>query len=226
VTWPYGQSGIVATIAHERDHEGIAREHFLPSGPFAVLPLRGRRSSIVWTERTADVPALLGLDEDDLLAEIERRFGLELGRIALETRPAAYPLRYSIARRFVAERLALVGDAAHSIHPIAGQGLNMGLRDAASLAEAVVETSSLGLDPGSPDMLAAYERSRRFDTVRMGVATDVLNRLFSNDVGLIRMLRDTGLSLVDRLPRLKGAFIREAAGIPARGPRLLRGEAL
>lgn len=226
VTWPYGQSGIVATIAHERDHEGIAREHFLPSGPFAVLPLRGRRSSIVWTERSADVPAILGLDDDDLLAEIERRFGLELGALTMETRPAAYPLRYAIARRFVAERLALVGDAAHSMHPIAGQGLNMGLRDVASLAEVVVGTASLGLDPGSPDMLADYERSRRFDTVRMGVVTDVLNRLFSNDVGAVRLLRDTGLAMVDRLPRLKVAFIREAAGIPARGPRLLRGEAL
>jgi 2-octaprenyl-6-methoxyphenol hydroxylase len=226
VTWPYGQSGIVATIAHERDHEGVAREHFLPSGPFAVLPLRGRRSSIVWTERTADVPAILGLDDDDLLAEIERRFGLELGPIAMETRPAAYPLRYAIARSFVGQRLALVGDAAHTIHPIAGQGLNMGLRDVAALAEAVIATASLGLDPGSPDVLAAYERSRRFDTVRMGVVTDVLNRLFSNDAGVLRMLRDAGLSVVDRLPVLKGAFIREAAGIPSNGPRLLRGEAL
>jgi 2-octaprenyl-6-methoxyphenol hydroxylase len=226
VEWPYGQSGIVATIAHQRDHEGIAREHFLPSGPFAILPLRGRRSSIVWTERTRDVPAILGLDDEDLLVEIERRFGLELGALSMESRPAAYPLRYSIARRFVADRLALLGDAAHSMHPIAGQGLNMGLRDVAALAEAVVDTSALGLDPGSPDTLSAYECSRRFDTVRMGVVTDVLNRLFSNDVGPVRMLRDTGLSLVDRLPRLKGAFIREAAGIPARGPRLLRGEAL
>ncbi|MEJ1939159.1 FAD-dependent monooxygenase, partial [Nostoc sp. NIES-2111] len=140
---PYGQSGIVATISHERDHEGVAREHFLPSGPFAILPLRGRRSSIVWTERTADVPAILGLDDEDLLAEIERRFGLELGRIAMETRPAAYPLRYAIARSFVGQRLALAGDAAHTIHPIAGQGLNMGLRDVAALAEALVKAQEM-----------------------------------------------------------------------------------
>ena len=146
---------------------------------------------------------MLGLDDEDLLAEIERRFGLKLGAITMETRPAAYPLRYAIARRFVGQRLALVGDAAHAIHPIAGQGLNMGLRDAAALAEAVVETAALGLDPGAPDVLAAYERSRRFDTVLMGVVTDVLNRLFSNDWTPARMMRDIGLGVVDRLPGLK-----------------------
>jgi 2-octaprenyl-6-methoxyphenol hydroxylase len=226
VRWPYGQSGIVATIGHERDHQGRAEEHFLPSGPFAILPLRGRRSSIVWTERTADVPALMGLDDGDLLAEIERRFGFRLGRLTLETRPAAYPLAYAIARRFVDVRLALVGDAAHVIHPIAGQGLNMGLRDAAALAELISDAGALGLDPGNPESLRAYEQARRFDTVRMGLVTDGLNRLFSTDAGALRMLRDVGLGIVDRLPVLKSAFIREAAGLAGSAPRLLRGEAL
>lgn len=226
VSWAYGQSGIVATIAHERDHEGRAEEHFLPSGPFAILPLTGRRSSIVWTERSADVPALLALDDEDLTAEIERRFGLRLGAIRLETRPKAYPLSFAIARRFIGPRLALVGDAAHVVHPIAGQGLNLGLRDVAALAEAVADAAALGLDPGAPDVLQRYERSRRFDTVMMGVVTDGLNRLFSTDLPPLRALRDLGLGIVDRLPPLKRFFIREAAGVTGSLPRLMRGEAL
>lgn len=226
VSWSYRQSGIVATIAHEREHEGRAEEHFLPSGPFAILPLRGRRSSIVWSERTAHVPALLALDEDDLMAEIERRFGLKLGALTLEGRPSAYPLSFAVARRFVARRLALVGDAAHVVHPIAGQGLNMGLRDVASLAEAIVEAAGLGLDVGAPDVLGRYERERRFDTVLMGVVTDGLNRLFSNDWTPARMVRDLGLGLVDRVPGLKRLFIREAAALSGASPRLFRGLSL
>jgi 2-octaprenyl-6-methoxyphenol hydroxylase len=226
VSWPYGQSGIVATIGHERDHEGRAEEHFLPSGPFAILPLPGRRSSIVWTETSSNVPALLGLDDEDLLGEIERRFGLRLGLLTLEKRPVAYPLSFMVARRFWAARLALVGDAAHVVHPIAGQGLNLGLRDVAALAEAVVEAASLGLDPGSSTVLEAYERSRRFDTVLMGGAMDVLNRLFSNDLTPIRAVRDLGLAAVDRLPGLKRFFIGRAAGVAPGASRLLRGETL
>ncbi len=231
VGWSYPQSGIVATVAHERDHEGRAIEHFLPSGPFAVLPLPpggplGHRSSIVWTERQADVPALLGGGPEEALMEVERRVGLALGQIALESPLRAYPLAFGIARRFGAKRLLLLGDAAHVIHPIAGQGLNLGLRSAAALAESLADTMRLGLDPGGPEALEAYERSRRFDTLAMGAATDGLNRLFSTDALPVRLARDLGLGLVDRMPGLKRLFIREAAGLRGRQPRLMRGEAL
>jgi 2-octaprenyl-6-methoxyphenol hydroxylase len=237
VGWSYPQAGIVATVAHERGHGGRAVEHFLPSGPFAILPLKpggpplpggpfGHRSSIVWTERAENVPHLLALGPEDQHEEIERRFGLQLGRILLETKLQAHPLAFGIARRFAAERLALLGDAAHVIHPIAGQGLNLGLKDTAALAEAVVDAVRLGLDPGGDEVLCAYERARRFDTVAMGVVTDGLNRLFSNDALPLRLLRDLGLGLVDRLPVLKRFFIREAAGLAGEGPRLLRGEGL
>lgn len=231
VGWDYRQAGLVATIGHERPHDGRAVEHFLPSGPFAILPLRdggrlGHRSSIVWSERTENLPALLSLDEDGMLAEIERRFGLELGEIALESPVSSHPLSFGVARRFVAPRLALLGDAAHVIHPIAGQGLNLGLKDVAALAETIVDAARLGLDPGSEDVLDGYERARRFDTVAMGAVTDGLNRLFSNDATPIRLARDLGLGLVDRLPGLKRFFIREAAGMAGAAPRLLRGEGL
>jgi 2-octaprenyl-6-methoxyphenol hydroxylase len=231
VGWSYPQSGIVATVAHERDHEGRAVEHFLPSGPFAILPLPpggrlGFRSSIVWTERNDGVSHLLALDPEDAIAEVERRFGLQLGRITLETPLQAFPLSFGIARRFVAERMALLGDAAHVIHPIAGQGLNLGLKDVAALAETIVDAARLGLDPGAADVLAIYERARRFDTVSMGAVTDGLNRLFSNDVLPVRLIRDLGLGLVDRMPGLKRLFMREAAGLAGAGPRLLRGEPL
>jgi 2-octaprenyl-6-methoxyphenol hydroxylase len=231
IQWPYRQTGIVATVAHERDHEGRAIEHFLPSGPFAILPLKpggplGHRSSIVWTERSDAVPYLLALDETDFLAELERRFGLQLGRIAVETKPQAFPLAFGVARSFVAERLALLGDAAHVIHPIAGQGLNLGFHDAAALAEIVADAVRLGRDPGAADVLDDYERARRVEITAMGVVTDGLNRLFSNDLLPVRLLRDLGLGLVDRLPTAKRFFIREAAGTGRGGPRLLRGEAL
>lgn len=231
VGWDYGQSGIVATLSHERPHGGRAIEHFLPSGPFAILPLSdggklGHRSSIVWTERKENVPPLLSLDEADLLEEIELRFGLELGELALESKVSAHPLGFGVARRFVGERLALLGDAAHVIHPIAGQGLNLGLKDVAALAEAIVDAARLGLDPGSAEALEEYEKTRRFDTIAMGAVTDGLNRLFSNDATPLRLVRDLGLGLVDRMPGLKRFFIREAAGLAGTPPRLLRGEAL
>jgi len=224
--WSYGQSAIVTTVAHERDHQGRAEEHFLPAGPFAILPLRNRRSSIVWTERTSEAERLIALDDAAFHSELEKRFGLHLGEITIAGPRRAYPLGFSVARSFIAEHIALVGDAAHMIHPIAGQGLNMGLRDVAALAEAIVDAARLGLDIAGPDVLDRYQRWRRFDTAAMGVATDGLNRLFSNHSDALRLVRDIGLGLVDRLPALKHVFIREAAGIVGDVPKLLRGETL
>ncbi|WP_048644800.1 ubiquinone biosynthesis hydroxylase [Nitratireductor soli] len=226
VHWEYGQSGIVCTVAHERPHNGRAEEHFLPAGPFATLPLKGNRSSIVWTERTADAERLV--KEDDLVfeQELELRFGLKLGEIRVEGQRRAWPLGLTLARDFVKPRFALAGDAAHGIHPIAGQGLNLGFKDAAALAEVIVEAERLGEDIGALDVLRRYERWRRFDTVQMGATTDILNRLFSNDLMPVRALRDFGLGLVERMPGMKRYFIRQASGLSAGTPRLLRGEAI
>jgi 2-octaprenyl-6-methoxyphenol hydroxylase len=224
--WNYGQSAIVCTVAHERDHMGRAEEHFLPAGPFAILPLKGNRSSIVWTESAAEAEHIVALPDDEFHEELERRFGFELGEIKVTGARRAFPLGLFTARSFIGERLALIGDAAHIIHPIAGQGLNMGLRDVAALAETVVDAARLGLDIGGPDVLERYQRWRRFDTAMMGVATDGLNRLFSNHSDVLRLVRDVGLGLVERLPLLKQMFIREAAGFTGDVPKLLRGEAL
>ncbi len=224
--WTYDQSAIVTTVSHERDHHGRAEEHFLPAGPFAILPLMGRRSSIVWTEQTREAERLVALDDSGFNGELERRFGLHLGDVAAEGPRRAYPLGLAVARRFIAERIALIGDAAHVIHPIAGQGLNMGLKDVAALAEVIVDAARLGLDPGTETVLEHYHRWRRFDTMAMGVATDGLNRLFSNRSDVLRLMRDVGLGLVDRLPALKQTFIREAAGLVGEVPKLLKGEAL
>jgi 2-octaprenyl-6-methoxyphenol hydroxylase len=231
VHWDYGQSGIVCTVGHERPHNGRAEEHFLPAGPFAILPLKpddkgGNRSSIVWTERTADAERLVQEDELVFETELEQRFGLKLGEIRVESKPRAWPLGLTLARDFVKPRFALCGDAAHGIHPIAGQGLNLGFRDAAALAEVVVEADRMGQDIGSIDVLERYQMWRRFDTFQMGVTTDVLNRMFSNDFGPLRAVRDIGLGIVDRLPGLKSFFIRQASGLAGETPRLLRGEAI
>ena len=224
--WSYGQSAIVVNVAHERDHGGRAEEHFLPAGPFAILPLKGRRASIVWTETTAEAERIMALPDDAFHAELEKRFKLHLGDIKAIGRRRAHPLGFFVARSFIAERIALIGDAAHLIHPIAGQGLNMGLKDVAALAEVIVDAARLGLDPGSAEVLERYQRWRRFDTMAMGIATDGLNRLFSNRSDLLRLVRDVGLGLVDRVPALKRLFIREAAGLVGDVPKLLRGEAL
>ncbi len=226
VHFDYGQSGIVCTVAHERPHKGRAEEHFLPAGPFAILPLAGNRSSIVWTERTADTERLVNEDPLVFESELEMRFGLKLGHIRVEDKPRAWPLGLRLARSFVKPRFALAGDAAHGIHPIAGQGLNLGFKDAAALAETIVEADRLGQDIGALDVLERYERWRRFDTVQMGITTDVLNRMFSNDFSPLRAIRDIGLGLVDRMPNLKGFFIRQASGLSGPAPRLLRGEAI
>ncbi|MCS6761299.1 MAG: FAD-dependent monooxygenase [Candidatus Devosia symbiotica] len=219
----YGQTGLVATIVHALPHEGIAYEHFRPAGPFASLPLPGNRSSLVWTERSAAAQHYLGLDPVALAAEIEAAMGATLGAVTLEDQLMGFPLRLQIARSFVAPRLALVGDAAHVVHPISGQGLNLGLKDVAALAEVVIEAIRLGLDHGSDDVLAHYERWRRLDIASMAAMTDGLNRLFSNDVAPVRALRDLGLGLVNRASPVKSALIQSAAGISSGGPRLLSG---
>jgi 2-octaprenyl-6-methoxyphenol hydroxylase len=224
--WDYDQSGIVVTVGHERDHGGRAEEHFLPAGPFAMLPLKGARSSLVWTENRAEAARIVALDEEEFHTELEQRFGLHLGEIKALDKPRAFPLGYFVARSFIGERLALVGDAAHVIHPIAGQGLNMGLKDIAALAEVIVDAARLGIDLGQADVLERYQRWRRFDTMAMGLATNSLNLLFSNKSTLLRSVRDIGLGLVDRLPPLKNVFIRQAAGLSGEVPRLLKGEAL
>lgn len=224
--WEYDQSGIVVTVGHERDHEGRAEEHFLPAGPFAILPLSGKRSSLVWTERRSEAARIIALGEEEFHGELEQRFGLHLGEVKALDKPRAFPLSYFVARSFIAGRLALVGDAAHVIHPIAGQGLNMGLKDVAALAEVVVDAARLGMDLGAADVLERYQRWRRFDTMAMGVATNSLNFLFSNQSTLLRTVRDIGLGLVDRAPPLKNLFIRQAAGLTGEVPRLLKGEAL
>ncbi|MBR0819171.1 ubiquinone biosynthesis hydroxylase [Bradyrhizobium liaoningense] len=224
--WEYDQSGIVVTVGHERDHDGRAEEHFLPAGPFAILPLSGKRSSLVWTERRSEAARIIALSDEEFHGELERRFGLHLGEIKALDKPRAFPLSYFVARSFIAERLALVGDSAHVIHPIAGQGLNMGLKDVAALAEVVVDAARLGMDLGGADVLERYQRWRRFDTMAMGVATNSLNFLFSNQSTLLRTVRDIGLGLVDRAPPLKNLFIRQAAGLTGEIPRLLKGEAL
>jgi 2-octaprenyl-6-methoxyphenol hydroxylase len=224
--WSYDQSAIVTTVAHEREHNGRADEHFLPAGPFAILPLTGKRCSIVWTENTREAQRIVALPDVEFHKELEKRFGLQLGELKVIGPRRAFPLGLFTARTFIGERLALIGDAAHIIHPIAGQGLNMGLRDVAALAEAIADAARLGLDPGGPDVLERYQRWRRFDTMTMGIATDGLNRLFSNHSDVLRLARDIGLGLVERMPALKRMFIREAAGFTGDVPKLLKGEAL
>jgi 2-octaprenyl-6-methoxyphenol hydroxylase len=224
--WDYPQAAIVTTVAHERDHGGRAEEHFLPAGPFAILPLKGNRSSIVWTEDKREAERIVALPDEEFNAELEQRFKLHLGDIKAVGGRRVHPLGFFVARSFIAERIALVGDAAHVIHPIAGQGLNMGLKDVAALAEVIVDAARLGLDPGSEAVLERYQRWRRFDTMAMGIATDGLNRLFSNRSDVLRFARDIGLGLVDRVPNLKRLFIREAAGLVGEVPKLLRGEVL
>jgi 2-octaprenyl-6-methoxyphenol hydroxylase len=234
--WRYPQTGLVATLAHELPHQGAAHEHFLPAGPFAVLPMtdgedgRGdknvHRSSLVWTERSELAPAFLKLDDAGFGQAMERRFGFSLGRLRPIAARFCYPLDYQLAERFAAPRLALLGDAAHVIHPIAGQGLNLGLRDVAALAECVVDQARLGLDPGGAAALERYQRWRRFDALMMGVVTDGLNRLFSNDLGPLRLARDLGLAAVNRAKPLKRFFMRHAMGLVGELPRLVRGEAL
>lgn len=230
ISWPYNQSGIVTTVEHERPHHGIAQEFFLPAGPFAILPMTGNRASLVWTEKHETADALMGLDDKRFAAEIAHRFGTMLGATQPVGPRWSYPLGLHLARSYTADRLALVGDAAHGIHPIAGQGLNLGLRDVAALAEVLVGARRTGLDLGAPAILKQYEKWRRFDNLTLALGTDLLNRLFSNDIGPVRLVRGLGLALVGQTGFARRAFMRHAGGIfglsPESLPRLLRGEAL
>jgi 2-octaprenyl-6-methoxyphenol hydroxylase len=224
--WDYKQSGIVTTVEHALPHEGVAQEYFLPSGPFAVLPMPGNRSSLVWTERTDLAAALLALDDDGFATECRKRFGPYLGEMKPVGPRWSYPLTLQLARDYVRPRVALVADAAHGIHPLAGQGLNLGLRDVAALADVIVDTHRLGLDIGSLAALERYERWRRFDNVSLAVACDGLNRLFSNDIGPLRLLRDAGLGLVNQIGPARRFFMRMAGGGVGDLPRLMRGDPL
>lgn len=224
VGWSHPQIGIVTTVMHERPHEGRAVQHFLPGGPFAILPLKGNRSCITWTEDNDRGLAIMKLDDTGFLGEIEQRFGYRLGALALAGQRAAWPLEFLMARALTAPRFALAGDAARSVHPIAGQGLNLGLRDVAALTQCVADAMRLGLDPGDGMVLETYARWRRFDSVTAAAAFDALNALFSNDHALVRAARDAGLALVERLPAIKSVLVREAAGQTGEVPRLLRGE--
>lgn len=221
--WDYGQTALVCAVAHARPHEGIAHQFFMPAGPLAILPLPGDRSAIVWTEATATAAAINALDDAGYLDALRPCFGDFLGEIALAGKRFAYPLRLSIANSFFANRLALVGDAAHGLHPIAGQGLNFGLRDVAALAEVLTLAARRGEDFASPLVLARYQQWRRFDTMMMAVGTDSVNRLFSNDNALLRGVRDLGMGAVMAVPGLRRLFMREAAGLTGDLPRLLRG---
>ena len=225
IGWSYPQTGIVATVEHEKPHNGVAYEHFLPAGPFAILPMTGNRSSLVWTEKRDLAPAILKLDEARFHDELVRRFGTHLGAVAAAGPRWSYPLSFHIARDFVKPRFALAGDCAHGIHPIAGQGLNLGLKDAAALAEVLLDAGRLGQDLGALDVLKRYERWRRFDSVTLAASMDALNRLFSNDIAPLRVLRDVGMGLVDSIGPARRFFMRHAGGDVGKLPKLMKGEA-
>lgn len=227
VTRRYPQKGIVTTVVHERAHDGKAVQHFLPSGPFAILPLRpGNRSCITWTEETGEAERILALDDDAFAAEVDKRFGWKLGRLSVDGPQQSWTLDLQLARSYVAPRVALVGDAAHVVHPIAGQGVNLALRDVAALTESITDAARLGLDIGQGQCLERYERWRRFDSTMSAAAFDGLNTLFSNDNTLLRAFRDVGLGLVDRAQPVKRWLVGEAAGLTGDVPKLLRGEAI
>lgn len=225
VGWSYPQTGIVATVHHAEPHQGVAYEHFLPSGPFAILPMTGDRSSLVWTEAKDKAPAMLALDDDAFNAEVAARFGAHLGDTEVVGGRWSYPLKFHLARDFVRPRFALAGDCAHGIHPIAGQGLNLGLKDAAALAETLLDAARLGRDIGTADVLKRYERWRRFDSFTLAASTDALNRLFSNDIAPLRQLRDLGLGIVDAIGPARRFFMRHAGGDIGKLPKLMKGEA-
>ena len=220
--WGYGQTAVVCAVAHARPHHGHAHQFFMPGGPLAILPLTGNRSAVVWSEEETRAAALMAMDDKAFLAALRPAFGSFLGDLALVGRRFSYPLGLTLADRMTGPRLALVGDAAHGVHPIAGQGLNAGLRDVAALAHVLDAARQRGEDIGAAQVLDRYAAWRRFDTLTLGAATDGLNRLFSNDNALVRGLRGLGLGMVGSLPVLRRAFIREAAGLTGDLPDLMR----
>ncbi|MEO0634732.1 MAG: FAD-dependent monooxygenase [Pseudomonadota bacterium] len=224
--WAYGQTALVCAIAHEKPHHGIAHQFFMPPGPLAILPLPGNVSSIVWSERAETAAAFHAMPDAEYLTMLRPRFGDFLGEINLTGNRFTYPLSLSLASRLVAPRTALVGDAAHGVHPIAGQGLNAGMRDIAALAEVITDAARRGEDAGSAAVLARYEEWRRFDNTALALATDNFNRLFSNDNAMLRGMRDIGMGIVGKMPALRRSFIREAAGLTGDLPRLMRGASL
>jgi len=227
VGWRYGQTALVTAVAHERDHHGIAHQFFMPGGPLAILPLKGgHHSSIVWSEAEAVAEAIQALPDAEYLAALRPRFGDFLGEISLAGARYTYPLSLALAERFVADRLALVGDSAHGVHPIAGQGLNLGLRDVGALAEVLVLATRRGEDIGAAPVLERYQRWRRFDTTALALGMDTVNRVFSNDNPLLRVGRDLGMGIVNAFPGLRRRFIRQAAGLTGDLPKLLQGKAL
>lgn len=224
--WDYGQTALVCAIDHEKPHHGIAHQFFMPPGPLAILPLPGNRSSIVWSERTETAKAIHALSDAEYIQALRPRFGDFLGEISLAGKRFTYPLNLTIANSFIGDRMALVGDAAHGMHPIAGQGLNAGLRDVGALAEVITEASRRGEDIGSSLVMERYQQWRRFDTASLAAATDVFNRLFSNDNPLLRLGRDIGMGLAGAVPGLRRNFVREAAGLTGDLPKLLTGQAI
>ena len=220
--WGYDQTAVVCAVEHERDHDGIAHQFFMPTGPLAILPLTGRRSAIVWSEATARASDLMAMDAPAFLDALRPAFGSFLGEIALVGQRYSYPLGLSLAEQFIADRIALIGDAAHGVHPIAGQGLNAGLRDVAALVDVLQAARTRGEDIGAQRPLLDYERWRRFDTAGLAVATDTFNRLFSNDNPVLRLVRDVGMAAVSSAPALRRGFIREAAGLTGDLPSLMQ----
>ncbi|MEM7505858.1 MAG: UbiH/UbiF/VisC/COQ6 family ubiquinone biosynthesis hydroxylase [Pseudomonadota bacterium] len=226
IGWSYDQTGLVNAIAHTEPHDGVAHQSFFPGGPFAVLPLPGNRSSLVWSERREAASRLAGLEDEAFIAEVARRIGGRLGEISLIGRRWAYPLDLTLATRFVDHRLALIGDAAHGVHPIAGQGMNLGLRDVAALAETLADASRLGEDLGSLPVLERYQRWRRFDTTAMALGMDGLNRLFSNNNSALSAVRQAGLRVINGLATPRQTLMREAIGAQGTVPKLLKGRPL
>ncbi len=220
--WGYGQTAIVCALTHERPHGGIAHQFFMPSGPLAILPLLGNRCSIVWSESDARATEIMAMNDTDFLDALRPAFGDFLGDITLTGKRFSYPLGLTLANRFIADRIALIGDAAHGVHPIAGQGLNAGLRDVAALVDVLSGAKQRGEDIGSAAVLARYEQWRRFDTATLAAATDTFNRLFSNDNPLLRAVRDVGMGLINATPNLRRRAIREAAGLTGDLPSLMR----